>query len=931
MSPERWKQVEALFHAAQAQPPRERALLLEQADPELRREVESLLNQSNGNGMPQHPASSTLSAGSLLGPYRIETRIGKGGMGEVWKAHDSRLNRAVAIKISAQQFTDRFEREAHAIAALNHPHICTLYDVGPNYLVLELVAGETIEETIQRGPLPLEDTLRIAGQIADALAAAHEKGIVHRDLKPANVKITPGGLVKVLDFGLAKLISEPRTDGSTMTIGLTEVGTTIGTPAYMAPEQAQGKAIDRRADVWAFGVVLYEMLAGRRPFRGDSVQATLAAVLTSEPDFAIVPARVRRLLRACLKKDPRERLSNIGDWRLLLDDKEDDRTASTTKRRMPWLIAAAAILLAGLAVWAPWRHDPAKQIGEPLVRIDADLGTGVSLFTENGPAAALSHDGTRVAFSSRGEDGNMHLFWRRLDQVNATVLPGTESAFAPFFSPNGEQLAFFAEGSLKKVELATGNVTVLANAVNPAGGAWSEDGVIVFNRAPSLDLWTVPANGGEMKPVPRDPSITGRNWPQLLPGGKVLLATYTRASALANVDQGTVESVSLADGRSRTLVEGAHFGRYLSSGHLAYLRGGTLFVRRFDAARLALSGPEVPILQGVEYSTVDGAGQFDVAANGTLIYRAARPGSELKTVQLMDVAGRLEPLVGTPGDYRAIALSRDGKRLAMSIAAGGVTDLYVCDIERRQPPARLTVGAKITPGWGLDWSADGRYIFFSVGSSTYWVPSEGLSQPHQFIKGYVVSKISHDGTRMFVSSYTPATRGDAGILPFTVGGDGPRAGQPIPLLHEPFSEAPFQDSPDGKWLTYATDETGIAQTYVTEVSNPARKWTVSGVSGQPAFWPPSAREIYFVTFFAPLRIMVTPYSLDGGTFHPDQPRQWSPVAVPSHASSGASSVTMAPDGKRFAVLMPAEQPLGNRVTFVMNFFDEVRRKLPAAN
>jgi serine/threonine-protein kinase len=941
---DRWQRIEELYHSALELDPSARAAFLDDAcgpDEDLRREVESLLAESpTGQALLDRPmvalfaesGTIELKLGARLGPYQIEALIGLGGMGKVYRASDTRFGRTVAIKTSNARFNERFEREARAVAALNHPNICTLYDAGPNYLVLEFVEGETLSRPINQGPLPLDETLRIAGQIAAALAAAHEKGIVHRDLKPANVKITPGGLVKVLDFGLAKRISQRSADGS-MTTGLTEVGTAVGTPAYMAPEQAQGKEVDKCADVWAFGVLLYELLSGQRPFRGDSLQATLAAVLTKEPDLAIVPARVRPLLRACLKKDPQERLSNIGDWRLLLG--EDDHTgpaatvANPWARSVPWLVAATAVLLAGVAAWAPWRHDPTKQIGEPLVRIDADLGTGVSLFTENGPALALSHDGARVAFSSRGADGNMRLLWRRLDQVTATILPGTESAFSPFFSPDGEQIAFFAEGSLKKVDLATGNVTVLANAVNPAGGTWGDDGVIVFNRAPTLDLWTIPANGGDMKQLPRDANVRlGRYWPQLLPGGKALLVT--RALGPNNMGQYSVESVSLADGRSRTLVEGAHFGRYLSSGHLAYLRRGTLFVRGFDAARLTLSGPEVPILQGVEYSTVDGAGQFDLAANGTLIYRAARAGSELKTVQLMDRTGRLEPLVGTPGDYRAISFSRDGKRLAMTIADGGVSDLYVYDVERRQPPARLTVGANIAPGWGLAWSADGRYLFFSVSGSTWWVPAEGLSQPREFIRNYVVSKISRDGTRMFAATFTPKTRGDAGIVPLSLGRDGPQAGRPVPLLHEIFSEAPFEDSLDGKWLSYATDETGIAQTYVTEVANPTRKWIVSSVSGQSAFWSPSEPEIFFATFFAPLRIMVTHYSLEGGTFHPDQPRQWSPVAIPSHASTGATNITMAPDGKRFAVLMPAEQPLGNRVTFVMNFSDEVRRRIAAA-
>ena len=584
-----------------------------------------------------------------------------------------------------------------------------------------------------------------------------------------------------------------------------------------------------------------------------------------------------------------------------------------------------------MAVWAPWRHDPTRQIGEPLVRIDADLGTGVSLFTENGPALALSHDGTRVAFSSRTEDGSMRLYWRRLDQATATPLPGTESGFSPFFSPNGEYIAFFAEGSLKKIELATGNVTVLANAVNPSGGTWGEDGVIVFHRAPSLDLWTVPANGGSLKQIPRPASESQyRHWPQLLPGGKTLLVTGVTGLG-GNVDQETVKTVSLEDGHSRTLVEGAHFGRYLSSGHLAYLRHGTLFVRAFDAARQELTGPEIPLLQGVEYSTLNGAGQFDIAANGTLIYRAARAGSNLKTVQWMDRTGRLEPLLGTPGDYRAISLSPDGKRLAIVNADAGGSDLYVYDVERHQQPVRLTVGANIRLEGGgprgLAWNPDGRYLFFAADSATWWVPTEGLSQPRELIKTYRVSTISHDGTRMFAEAGTPKTRGDAWIVPLSIGRDGPQAGRPEPLLHEPYTEIPFFDSPDGRWLAYGTDETGIAQTYVMEVTNPARKWMVnSGSNGQPAGWSPSGREIFFTTFFAPLRIMVTSFSIEGGVFHPGQVHPWSPVAIPNHAGEGVTSITMAPDGKRFAVLMPVEQPLGNRVTFVMNFFDEVRRR-----
>jgi eukaryotic-like serine/threonine-protein kinase len=484
-------------------------------------------------------------------------------MGTVYRATDTRLDRPVAIKFSRSQFDERIEREARAISSLNHPHICTLHDIGPDYMVMELVEGETLAARIRKGALPVGDVLRYGAQIASALAAAHDKNTTHRDLKPANVMITKNG-VKVLDFGLARCSTR---DGS-----LTQPGAAMGTPAYMAPEQLEGKVADARTDIFALGHTWYEMATAKRIVPGQP------------PAMDGLPERLTHVIERCLEPEPENRWQSARDVKAELEWAAEPGQAAglpnaggeTIGKRRLWpliILSSALALVAGAAVWVPWRHDPTRQISEPLVRIDADLGTGVSLFTENGPALALSHDGARVAFSSRTEDGSMRLYWRRLDQATATPLPGTESGFAPFFSPDAEQIAFFAEGSLKKIELATGNVTVLANAVNPSGGTWGEDGVIIFHRAPSLDLWTVPSNGGSLKQIPRPASEAqahqGRQWPQLLPGGKLLLVTGVTGLG-GNVDQETIKTVSLEDGHSRTLVDGAHFGRYLSSGHMAY-------------------------------------------------------------------------------------------------------------------------------------------------------------------------------------------------------------------------------------------------------------------------------------------------------------------------------------------------------------------------
>ncbi len=607
--------------------------------------------------------------------------------------------------------------------------------------------------------------------------------------------------------------------------------------------------------------------------------------------------------------------------------------------KLPWMVAASFALLAVVGVWFAWRANSRAQSDAPLVLLPMDLGTGVSLFADNGPAMAISPDGSRIVFSSHDAQGKILLYWRRLDQPAVTVLAGTESAFDPFFSPNGKQVGFFADGRLKKVELETGIITELANAADPAGGSWGDNDTIVLNRAPTLDLWSVPANGGELTQITRDPGDSAaRYWPQVLPGGNAIV--FTRLSGQeqqGDMDRARVEGMFLKDGRRRTLVEGASFGRYASSGHLLYVRHGSVgdrcrCNRRFDATRLELSGPEVPVLNGVESSTFDGAAQFDFSNNGTLVYRASRPGSNFKTVAWMDSAGSLEPLLATPGDYRAIRLSPDGRRLALTIANGGASDIYVYAIERGQEPVRLTAGARI-PDSPLVWSRDGRYIFFNYFQSSrasWWIPSDTSSQPKKLLDGFRVSGITADGTRLFVITSTRETRVDTWLLPITENSSGPHAGQPVPLLRGRFAEVASGGSPDGRWMAYTADETGTPEVYVNAVSDAGLKWPVSHGSGIGPSWSRTTPEIFYPTFFSPLRIMVAPYTIEAGRFQPGRPRLWSPRALPGRSGRGDHFISQSPDGKRFAVLMPVEEALSNnRVIFVMSFFDEIRRRLAA--
>ena len=625
-------------------------------------------------------------------------------MGQVYRARDTKLDRDVAIKILPEAFARdadrlaRFQREAKTLASLNHPHIAGIYGLeescGVTALVMELVEGEDLSQRITRGALPLDEALPIAKQIAEALEAAHEQGIIHRDLKPANIKVRADGTVKVLDFGLAKAL-EPAAGASPSvsmsptitTPAMTHAGIILGTAAYMSPEQARGKTVDRRADVWALGAVLFEMLTGQRAFPGEDLTDTLAAVVKLDPKWdAIgenVPARVRQVLRVCLQKEPRQRVQAIGDVRLALEGAFETaapqatvprvRRTSAAARALPWVSSTAALVfaIAWLIVWAPWRSR--MPVGRPPMRLDVDLGADVLLpaAATAGSSVAITPDGTGLVYASGSPP---KLFIRRLDQTKATELPGTQDASVPFVSPDGQWVGFVSGRTVNKISVDGGAVVPLGGEMNgtAAGARWGEDGSLFI--ASRQKLVRIPAGGGLPETVAESRNgELGLVNPEPLPGGKAVLFA---ADNPGPVDKTTIELVTLPNHERRTLVHGGASPRYLptadGSGYLVYVNQATLFAIPFDLRTLETQGTAVPVADDVASERVIGTGQFDVSRTGTLVYRRSTGGaSALTTLQWVDATGRKEPLQARPGAYEDVGVSPDGTRVALTIIDGG--------------------------------------------------------------------------------------------------------------------------------------------------------------------------------------------------------------------------------------------------------------------
>ena len=747
--------------------------------------------------------------------YRIVSKLGEGGMGAVYRATDTKLNRDVAIKILPSAFAEdsarmqRFEREAQVLASLNHPNIAAIYGVEQGAIIMELVEGEDLH-----GPVAVDTAVSYARQIAAGLEAAHEKGIVHRDLKPANIKVTHDGTVKLLDFGLAKTPA-PSEDGATLTISMTQAGMILGTAGYMSPEQARGKPVDKRADIWAFGVVLFELLSGQLLFGGgETVSDALAAVIAKEPDWDSLPKEtpphLLTLLRRCLEKDPRLRLRDIGEARIALEAPPAAAEApqKVTRRGAPWwsvLLSAGLLVVVAALLWRATRPED-----WPIERFNVDLGPDVT--TTPPMAVIFSRDGNRIAYLvQRG--GNSMIATRTMDQPKATLLSGTENAREATFDPTGQWIAFMADQTLKKIPATGGAAVTLCGAETARGESWGEDGFI-YAVLDSGHLYRVPEAGGKPQEVAKADQAEhthAHRWPQVLPGRKAVMVSASAPGSTARWDAGTIEVLSLQTGEYKVVQHGGYFGRYLPSGHLIYVHEGTLFGVPFELGRMETRGTPAPVQDEVVGAMESGAAQVDFSwapsGHGTLAYVSGRPARDAGPVWV-DAAGSKTPIwPSPPGALIVPRLSPDGGRLAARMNG----DIWVYDLQRGSP-LRLTSTPTENNGNPV-WAPDGKHIAFSpILGGIWWVRSDGSSQPQQIFGqkgGATVWSFTPDGKRLAFHASAARTNRDIWTLPLDLSDpDHPKAGTPEVFLAGPGVEVDPTFSPDGRWMAYSSNESG---------------------------------------------------------------------------------------------------------------------------
>jgi Tol biopolymer transport system component len=864
----------------------------------------------------------SLSAGTQLGPYEILALLGAGGMGEVYRASDPRMGREVAIKLSADRFSNRFEREVRAVAALNHPNICQIYDVGPNYLVMELVEGPTLSDRIKQGAIPLEEVLSIAHQIADALAAAHEKAIIHRDLKPANVKIKADGLVKVLDFGLAK-IAESTTPpenpeiSPTLTIEATRVGQILGTAAYMSPEQARGKPVDKRADIWAFGVVLYEILTGDRLFHGEDLSETLAAVIKVDPDLSNAPPLARRLLQRCLEKDPKKRLRDIGDALPLLEEAgpagQAPPTAGVTRTaKLPWTIAVLATV-AAVAVWLLARQQAAEE--HPIV-FQISPPPGAQFVLGAGGGSAISPDGRTVAFVAASSGSFRKLWVRPLDSAASHDLAGTEGAAYPFWSPDSRSIGFFADEKLKRIDVSGGPPLALADATSPRGASWSVNGTIIYAPLATGGLMRVPAFGGKALPLTipdRGRDESSHRWPQALIDGKRFLYFSQNVDATRRAGEGYLASFTRPQDRIR-LTESRADALYAPpvgkrDGYLLWPRGSSLIAQTFDPASGRFSGEGRPVV-GAERVAVAVAlqlAEFSVSKQGTLAFQG---GDDHSRLTWYNREGKTLGTVGETELYAAVRIAPDGKHVGASITdSNGRYDVWRIDLNGGAP-SRLTFDGN---GYSPVWSSDGRDLVYSSLGKAFQAQANGTSRGKEIIRSpngaAYVTDWSPDGRYWLYSEHSADTLWDLWILP-----TGDTKSQPY--LKTPYNELEGQFAPNGKWIAYTSDESGRNEIYVRAFPDSGAKFPVSNGGGRLARWRRDGKELFYRGLDG--RLMAAPVRAAAQGLDVGSPVPLVPTMEP--AGVFVYSYDISPDGQRILALAPAANEAGgSSLTVIVNW------------
>jgi Tol biopolymer transport system component len=867
-------------------------------------------------------------------------------MGEVYKARDTRLQRDVALKVLPAAFASdpqrmaRFEREARMLASLNHPNIAAIYGLeesGPiRALVMELVEGPTLTDRIKAGPIPDDEAMPIAKQVADAMEYAHDKNIIHRDLKPANIKVTGDGMVKVLDFGLAKALSDEPTqediaNSPTLSMAATRQGVILGTAAYMSPEQAKGKTVDRRADIWAFGAVLYEMLAGKQAFHGEDVTEILAAVVSAEPDWnqlpSNTPANIRTLLRRCLDKNPRRRLGHISEARILLEDvlsgaaSADSASSATGKsrERLAWSVAAFCVALLAVVALGAFLYFRRAQTPAPAVRFFFSPPESWSLLrrvSANGgsPApVAVSPNGQMITFAAVGPDGRSLLWIRPLSSLSAQPLAETEGAFAPFWSPDSRFIAFFANGKLKKIDISGGPPITLCDAMDGLGGTWGKDGVILFNPRNPPTIQKVPASGGvpiAVTTLARDEAFHLR--PLFLPDGRHFLYR----SYGAGVTSGSIYAASLDSSERKQLLNTDASNVLYSQGYLLFLRETTLMAQPFDVVRLELTGEAIPVAEQIQTSTTNPPnGIFSVSENGVLAYQTGTSASGVK-LAWFDRSGKELSALGDPALYSDLALSPDGKRVAVSIVDPGKgRDIWIYDATRGLR-TRFTFdrGEERVPAWSPDGT---RLAFISNRKGhfdIYQKASDG-SGTEKVLFADSTDKIYlswlPDGQSLLygTNNATPGTGNDLWVLPLS--GDQ----KPVPFLQTQFNELFGQVSPDGRWVVYASNESGKVEVYVAPYhGGRSGKWQISTDGGTIPRWRRDGTEIFYL---APdNKLMAAAVNGKGSSFEVG--------AVKTLFESRVLTGTRYPydvsaDGQRFLISTPPDESGPTPITVVLSW------------